>query len=125
MPELSGKCHCGENTFAVNAEPEFQFVCCCDSCKNLNGGGHLCGMMFDEGCFTEASSTQTYSYPGGSGQAIDLHFCPKCATQLYAYPREYPGKVVVRVNTIRDSNFKPQHNLFGDAAFEWDTLPNT
>lgn len=120
MTKLTGKCHCGANTFEVNAEPAFQFVCYCTNCRVLNSGGHLCGMMFDEGSLTKAENTKEYSFTGGSGQSIDVQFCPTCATHLYAYPRSVPGKVVIRANTIENADFKPQQELFPESAFEWD-----
>lgn len=122
MQKIAGKCHCGKNNFTAASEPEFQFVCYCDSCKALNSGGHLCGMLCDESKFTVATNTKVYSYKGGSGSNIDLHFCPTCSTQLYAYPREYPGKVVIRANTISGYDFESQQNLFSESAFKWDKV---
>lgn len=120
MDNFTGKCHCGENTFTMNTEPEFQFVCYCNNCRVLNGGGHLCGMVSDETKLKKATNTQSYTYTGGSGSAIIMHFCPKCATHLYAFPTEHKGKVVIRVNTLVNSEFHPQHSLFVESAFPWD-----
>ncbi|MDF1761250.1 MAG: GFA family protein [Coxiellaceae bacterium] len=120
MTQLTGKCFCGENTFEVNAEPEFQFTCYCNSCRQLNGGGHLCGMLFDAAHLTKATNTKTFEYPGGSGEPIIMHFCPTCSTQLYAFPTKSADKVVIRANAIKDSGFKPQHILFAEEKFDWD-----
>lgn len=125
MTKLLGQCHCGKHTFTVTASPEFQFVCYCHGCRVLNSSGHLCGMLFDSSAFTPSNGTQSYSYPGGSGNDITLHFCPTCATHLYAYPTEYKGKVVIRANTLKDGSFKPQQAIFTKSAFDWDTVfPN-
>ncbi|QBR85147.1 hypothetical protein E3983_12765 [Legionella israelensis] len=118
--ELTGKCHCGKNTFAIKNKPEFQFICYCNDCRLLNSGGHLCGMVFDQAQLQKAKETQTYTYKGGSGNPIIMHFCPVCSTQLYAFPTEYKDKVVVRVNTLDASEFKPQQYLFTETAFPWD-----
>lgn len=120
MHKLMGKCHCGKNTYTITAEPEFQFVCYCNNCRVLNSGGHLCGMVFDETNLIPAKKTQEYPYQGGSGNPIIMHFCPECATHLYAYPTEYRGKVVIRANTLVDSNFKSQQSIFMGSAFSWD-----
>ncbi len=120
MESVTGKCHCGKNNFTVSGEPEFQFVCCCNSCRHLNGGGHLCGVMFDESNFTPAENAKTYSYAGGSGEPILLHFCPDCATHLYGLPTKHPGKVVIKVNTLGDYPFAPQERIFSESAFKWD-----
>ncbi len=118
-----GSCHCGKNRYEIKAQPEFQFVCYCNNCKVLNSGGHLCGMMFDQAQLTEATDTTTYHYVGGSGDNIVVHFCPTCATQLYAYPTHYQGKVVIRANTLVEGEFTSQQHIFTESAFPWDQLP--
>ena len=120
MPNITGKCHCGKNEFTIKSEPEFQFVCYCSNCRVINSGGHLCGLLFEQDDLLEASQTETYTYKGGSGNSIVLHFCPTCATHLYAYPKEHKGKVVVRANTLENADFKPQKSIFTDTAFVWD-----
>ena len=120
MSTLNGKCHCGKNAFEINAEPEFQFVCYCNDCRALNSSGHLCGMVFDQNKLVEANATQTYSYKGGSGNEINMHFCPNCATSLYAFPTAHTGKVVIRANTLLGIDFKSQQAIFTESAFPWD-----
>lgn len=115
----SANCHCGKNTFQVKSEPEFQFVCYCEDCGQLSGGGHLCGVMFDSTQFISANHTRTYVYQGGSGDDIELHFCPDCGTHLYAFPTHYPNKVVVRANLLGDFDFNGQP-LFAESALAWD-----
>ena len=120
MQTITGSCHCGINTFSVEAEPSFQFVCYCTNCRVLNSGGHLCGVMFDEETFKPAQEVQEYSFEGGSGKSVDLNFCPKCGTHLYAFPRSVPGKVVIRANTIDEAVFSPNQELFPESKFKWD-----
>ncbi len=122
MEEYIGRCHCGKNTFRVNNQSEFQFICYCDSCKQINSGGHLCGIVFDESHLTKAQHTKTYHYAGGSGSDIILHFCLDCGTHLYAYPTEFANKVVVRANTLKEFNFEPQQNLYAESAYHWDHI---
>ena len=120
MRKLSGQCHCGKNIFTVKCEAQFQFVCYCSDCRVLNSGGHLCGMVFDADKLTKAKNTQQYTYAGGSGNAIIMHFCPICATHLYALPTEFKDKVVVRANTLIDASFDSQQSIFPESAFSWD-----
>lgn len=122
MSVLNGQCHCGQCCFEVSGEPQFQFNCYCTGCRQLNSSGHLSGMLFNTDEFSEADNTKHYSYPGGSGEPIQLHFCPNCATHLYAYPTSMPNKVVIRPNVLEHCDFKSQQNLFADGAFEWDKV---
>jgi len=117
---IHGRCHCGKNTYSVTGDPEFQFICYCENCRVLNSGGHLCGIIFDKASLNEAEHTQQYHYPGGSGNPIIMHFCPHCSTQLYAFPKEHNSNVVIRANTVLDSEFEPQHHIFTESAFDWD-----
>lgn len=104
----------------MQSEPEFQFICYCKDCRVINSGGHLCGILIDDKHLQTATQTQTYKYEGGSGHPIIMHFCPICSTQLYGYPTQYPGKVVIRANTLEQVDFKPQQALFAESAFNWD-----
>ncbi len=122
MTKLVGKCHCGRNKFTVTTKPEFQFICYCNDCRALNSAGHLCGMLFDKEQWSDAKETQTYTYKGGSGNSIIMHFCPICATHLYAYPTEHKDKVVIRANTLENSDFNPQQSIFSESAFSWDKI---
>lgn len=120
MKQLAGKCHCGKNAFNLVNEPEFQFVCYCKDCRMLNGGGHLCGIVFDQKKLKPAEFTHSYRYQGGSGKELILHFCPTCSTQLYAYPTHHQGKVVVRANCLIDFEYRPQKLIFTESAYSWD-----
>lgn len=120
MTRIHGQCHCGKNQLKVKEQPQFQFICYCSQCRVINSGGHLCGMMFDEGDLSLPEDTTEYVYPGGSGQPIKLHFCSTCGAHLYSFPTQYAGKVVVRANILIGADFKPQQPLFTESAFSWD-----
>lgn len=98
-----------------------QFLCYCEDCRLLNGS-HLSGIAFEDKTLEKAEHTQSYSYQGGSGEPIIMHFCPTCATQLYAYPTSYKGMVVIRAGMLGDYDFKPQQKLFPESAFSWDPV---
>lgn len=117
-----GKCHCGEIEYNLEGAKQFEFLCHCRDCRVLNGGGHLSGIIFDKTSLKIEGKTNLYSYKGGSGETIDAHFCPKCATTLFAYPKHHPDIVVVRANTLEDENlFTPKQSIFHETAFKWDT----
>ena len=120
MPMYKGQCHCGKNKYSVDAEPEFQFECHCEGCRVINGAGHLAGILVDATEFSPAMEAKTYTYPGGSGDPVKMHFCSTCGTHLYAFPTHYPDKVVLRANTLTEGDFKPEHVLFPESAFKWD-----
>ena len=79
-------------------------------------------MIFNQEQVISKGKTEVYSYLGGSGEAIEAHFCSHCATTLYAYPKKYKNKVVIRANTLLEGSFKPQQSLLAETKFSWDFL---
>jgi hypothetical protein len=70
---------------------------------------------------TITGKTSVYSYPGGSGNMLNLHFCPKCSTQIAATPAAHKGTMIVRANVLDDmGGFKPGKHIHTDSAFAWD-----
>lgn len=117
----SGSCHCGSSQYYFEGIPKFQFLCHCEDCRVLNSGGHLAGLILTKDKFNMEGSTQSYSYPGGSGNPIELHFCSNCGTHLYAFPKVDESIVVLRANTLLDQNlFNPQKSIFRNEKFHWD-----
>jgi hypothetical protein len=118
----TGCCHCGAVKYRVKEPFKFQFLCHCDNCRKLNGGQRLAGASVSESALTVEGETTSYTYAGGRDQ-IELRFCGRCGTPLFALPAAYPGTAVIRTNTLDDDGgFRPVKSLFGDQACAWDSL---
>ena len=118
---ISGKCHCGDVTYKAKSESPFQFLCHCNSCRKINGGGHLSGAIFNKEDFEYAGPAKLYEYAGGSGELIKSYFCEKCGNHLFAFPTYKDDIVVVKANTFDDEqSFKPMQSIFTEEAFHWD-----
>lgn len=121
MKIVEGSCHCGECSYQITSEKQFEFLCHCSDCRVIHSGGHLSGIIFKEDSFSIKGELSQYSYAGGSGKNIDSYFCKKCGTSVYAKPIAHEGIVVVRANTLKDSSiFSPAQSLFPENAFPWD-----
>ena len=116
---IEGKCHCGQVTTKITAQPEFQFVCHCSTCQKLCGGSRLAAVVFSDEGFSVKGETTKYSYQGGKDK-IDSHFCTTCGTPMYAYPRSAEGKIVLKANSFVDPlQFQPQQSIFLEKASSW------
>lgn len=116
-----GKCHCGQVSYEISGDKQFEFFCHCSDCRVINGGGHLAGIIFDKNNLIVTGTPKTYSYIGGSGKKIEFNFCPNCGTPLYAYPLAHENVVVIRATSLENSDtFKPQKSLFSESAHLWE-----
>ena len=121
MKKIEGRCHCGDCSYSLLSEKQFEFLCHCSDCKVINSGGHLSGVTFTEEGFSIEGNLSVYTYPGGSGKNIEYSFCQKCGTGLFARPRAHDGIIVIRANTLDDGTlFNPQKSLFAEGAHLWD-----
>lgn len=121
VDEVTGACHCGQVSYSVLGEKQFEFFCYCTDCRKLNGGGHLAGIAIAHNNISLRGDPAEYCYPGGSGKMIQLVFCSRCSTQILAFPSSHPDVVILRANTLdRPQQFEPQKSIYTDTAFEWD-----
>jgi len=66
-------------------------------------------------------ATSRFTKPGGSGQAIERIFCPKCGTTLLSRPQALAGMTLLRAGTLDDpSKIKPQMSIYTSRALAWD-----
>ena len=119
MKEVHGQCHCATITLTITGEQKHAFLCFCDDCRKINGGGRLTGVVFQKDDLAVSEKAQEYTYEGGTGH-ITLFFCALCSTPLYAYPHAYAGVVIVRANCLRDFSYEPKESLFKEKLETWD-----
>lgn len=119
----TGRCHCGDVKVTIKADDMFRFSCHCADCMKLVSGGRLLGLGVPEDSVTITGNTSIYSYPGGSGELLHLHFCPNCSTQIGAIPEAHKGTIIIRANVLDDiRTFKPGKHIHTDNALEWDII---
>jgi len=117
---VKGKCHCGQVTTQISAEKEFQFLCHCETCQKLHGGARLGGIIFEDKGFSVTGETTKYIYQGANKE-IESHFCSKCGTPMFAYPKAAEGKIVLKANSfVESSTFSPQKSIFVEEACPWE-----
>lgn len=77
---LTGRCHCGRNTFEIDGElPETLTRCTCSFCSKR---GHLYAYYKPEQVtFPEATSDAVYRW---NSKLVDNHFCSACGCDIGA-----------------------------------------
>jgi hypothetical protein len=79
---INGGCACSAVRYQAAVQPQFQGQCQCRDCQRATGTGHADVLAFPEEYFTLAGELSLYSVAGGSGQAVQRGFCPKCGSPV-------------------------------------------
>ena len=119
---IEGTCHCGACGYSFPEQSRYyQFCCQFTDCVKLSSGGRLLSVAVNKADFAPSGPLTQYSYPGGSGKPIHLHFCSVCGTQLYAAPEHHPEILAVRATTLpTEFSFIPRSFNFTEEGLPWD-----
>jgi len=118
---LSGTCLCGAVRYETSAEPVFSGHCYCADCQKETGGGHVTIAAVPDASLKITGATSTFSKLGGSGQAIERSFCPKCGSTLFSRPRVMAGMTMLRAGTLDNpSQITPRMSIYTSRAQSWD-----
>ncbi len=81
----------------------------------------LAGLSFSARELAVDGATQSYEYQGGKGR-IEAHFCPRCGTHLFAYPRAFETVVIIRANSLLDqTQFRPEKSVYPKQICPWES----
>jgi hypothetical protein len=96
--KLSGRCLCGEVTWAYDGEVARNLVCHCEDCQRATSAPFaaflgLCpdAVIWNGKIIDYESSPQTYR-----------GFCPTCGTRLYFRSEKWPEEIHVMAATLGD-----------------------
>jgi hypothetical protein len=127
-PNISGSCHCGRVSLMTRGGPRLVSLCHCQSCRKITGtfGLHA---FFNEDQVAIAGQMVCYTYPGGSGNAMDTFFCAHCMTRVKVQPQRLKGVMFVPVGVLDDAtHLVPDVELWRSEAlclFERQPLAQT
>lgn len=116
----TGGCLCGAVRYEYSGEPIFAGNCYCNECRKYSGTGHTAAIGVPEPAFKITSGeVVTYAMPGGSGNPISRHFCPKCGSHIGSSVDG--GLRIIYAGTLDDpSAFHASHNIYTSEAQDWD-----
>ncbi len=129
--KVTGRCHCGQITYAATVDPERVGICHCTDCQLLSGAPYRVRLPVPIAQFTLLSGTpRTYLKTADSG-AQRLHaFCGQCGSPVYASAPEHPTSITLRVGCLdRARDLPPRQQIWCRSALDWaghiSDLPGT
>ena len=122
--DFTTHCDCGAVTLTARGRVVSMFQCACDSCQRTSGSGHSSVALLEADSITLTGETKTYSRPADSGAIFTRHFCPECATTLYALSSRAPGLRILPVGLFSGQNdwFAPNQLIFARSHRKWDLV---
>lgn len=124
--ERTATCLCGQLKITLDGDPARVNMCSCTECQRRSGSAFQLGAFFDEGQIkTVEGDSSIYTRTGGSGNGIDLHFCPTCGVSVYFRPAARPAVVGVHGGCFADRGF-PAPNTAGwtQDKHDWVVVPD-
>jgi hypothetical protein len=85
MKHKTGRCGCGQITYAFSNEPINTVFCYCKQCQIHTGSDKWFGVWVQKANFVFMKGIPSvYSRTGDSGQETKYHFCQHCGTTVCA-----------------------------------------
>ena len=119
MSKHTGGCHCGNVSVKSDLEPMLVGKCNCGRCRKLTGVVAV-SAMFGEDEIEVQGETSVYQYTGGSGMAVESHFCATCACRIFAKAESFPGMMMIPIGVLDKSlELKPKGEIFNNYKLPW------
>ena len=101
---ITGKCHCGAVSYAVDGDPIYEALCHCSDCRRHAGAPMVGWTAFPADAVTVTGETKVYA----SSDHGRRQFCGRCGTGLfYTNDVALPGLFDVQSSTFDDPAAHP------------------
>ena len=120
MPNMTGRCLCGQVHYAGDTEPVVMMACHCKTCQRHSGTAFSTLVAVPRDAVSITGDLKTYTEPGGvSGEPLHRRFCPNCGSPVIL-EREGSPRILLLAGTLDDTSFvKPSVNIFCESAQSW------
>ncbi len=113
MPELSGKCLCGNIAFTADTDIKMMANCHCSDCRAATGAAFGTLLFVDEAALEVKGAPKVFKHVADSGANMEKHFCPDCGSQLFGKNSNRPNTVSLRAGVIDQTDLvKPAVNVY-------------
>ncbi len=113
MPELSGKCLCGNIAFTADTDIKMMANCHCSDCRAATGAAFGTLLFVDEAALEVKGAPKVFKHVADSGASMEKHFCPDCGSQLFGKNSNRPNTVSLRAGVIDQTDLvKPAVNVY-------------
>lgn len=102
---LEGGCLCGAVRYRAKGAPLRTLVCHCRFCQKMTGSSFYAESMFPIEAVELDGQLSVHDHVSQtSGQAVHLHFCPKCSTTVSLTFDRWPQLRAISRGTYDDPN---------------------
>jgi len=113
----TGRCLCGNISYAVDAPADWITVCSCKFCQRATGGSGMIEPIFlRTACHLLTGEPAVYDHvSGGSGKLVQVHFCRDCGTKLWLTFERWPDRLGLYSGTLDnpdDIRMTPENTKF-------------
>ena len=117
--QRTATCCCGALSLTAIGDPIKISACHCKSCQKRTGSAFSVAVFFEEGNTRSEGVSEIFSRLGDSGLPVDFHFCPRCATTLFWYPKFRPGWIGVAIGCFNDHTLAPTQAVYEEERLGW------
>ena len=121
---LSGRCMCGDISYAISETPTMMGVCHCKHCQRQAGSAFSMMASVPEREFKiERGQLTTYENVTDSGNTAQTMFCGRCGSSICTVLKNQPGVVMLKAGTLDDTSwFQPQYHVWSQDKQGWVVL---
>ncbi len=113
MTKLTGKCLCGEISFAADGDVPVMANCHCTDCRQSTGSAFAALMFMKESDVTVTGTPKTFQHASDAGTTMTKHFCGTCGTPLFTQNSARAGMLGLRAGLINEqAEFAPKVNVY-------------
>jgi hypothetical protein len=117
IPPITGRCLCGDVSFAATEAPLWQAHCHCESCRRACAAPFTSFFGVANGAW-EWTGAVPATYASSPGVWRD--FCSRCGAQMAYRSTRFPGEVHFYAASLDDpSQYQPRLHVHTDEQLPW------
>lgn len=119
----TGRCICGEVSYAAVGQPTVVAQCHCEECRRLSGTGHSVGAMYPAEAVTVTGILRTFRYESKNGSEVTKASCASCGSPIFGSNTRLPGYLTLTLGTMDvDAGLQVEVVIFEADKRHWDQL---
>lgn len=123
----TGRCLCGEISYALEGDPIATAVCHCEHCQRQSGGAFSVNLVIQKDQVAISGPIKTYEDRGERGDAVYVYrrFCGNCGSPIVSELVDPAGILALKAGTLDDhSAVQPQVEAWCVNKQPWVDLPD-
>lgn len=126
MAEMTGQCLCGAVRYELAQAPARVTICYCRFCQRATGSTQAVLAVLPLADIAATGDLATHEHVSeGSGQAVHLHFCAACGTNVFESYDRWPGMAGLFTGTLDDPGAVPLNPATTKQIFVSSARPGT